>query len=371
MLKQGMLCVRLSLSREDILRKALLMHRQRWQIVTSLIISCLIFLLAIINRSWLLEALSLARTANPLWLIVALGLIVISYLVSSQVFQVVLSSLGYRFGIRHLWAIALVAIMISQSVPAGGVGSYAFLVNVFSRRNVPSGQSTLVASLETLSYATAMLLIFLFSLFHLMVRQLGTIGSGVWFGELLLAGFVAVLVIGGATFILTRNEATLSSWLLAIQHGVSQMLRRSWDETWIQRIVGELVQGRTLVASRPGGVALLVGIQFTALSGHSLAMLTLLYALGVQTTFTVVLTAFGIALITSTFNVLPGGGGTVETALVAVLTALGIGPEAVPAAIIFRLLNFWLLLPVAAACYHWLMHGTSLPKESKLPFTEG
>ena len=38
-----------------------------------------------------------------------------------------------------------------------------------------------------------------------------------------------------------------------------------------------------------------------------------------------------------------------------VLGFLAVGPAAVPAAIIFRLLNFWLLLPPAALGYAWLM----------------
>jgi uncharacterized membrane protein YbhN (UPF0104 family) len=111
-------------------------------------------------------------------------------------------------------------------------------------------------------------------------------------------------------------------------------------------------------------VVLLVLIQLAALSGHSLAMLLVLHALGASTSFAGVSAAFGIALITSTFNVLPGGGGTVEAALVAVLTQLGVGPAAVPAAIIFRLFNFWLLAPVAAASYHWLMHEQVSPMVS-------
>lgn len=334
------------------------MHRRRWRVVTSVLVSLIILLLAFINRQWLLEAISLVRKSNPLWIVAAFGIILLSYLISSQVFQIVLRSLGYRLGVVRLWATALVAIVISQSIPAGGVGSYAFLVNMFNRRGIPSGRSTLVASLETLSYATAMLLIFIFSIFYLMVHRLGALRSA-WVGEIVLAGSVAVLVVSGAMFILTRSEEVLTRWLSTAQRFVSLLLRRTWDETWIHRVVGELVQGRSLIAARPGGIALLVCIQIVALSGHSLAMLTLLYALGVQTKFTVVLTAFGIALITSTFNVLPGGGGTVEAALIAVLTLLGIGPEAVPAAIIFRLLNFWLLMPVAAVCYHWLMHDSS------------
>jgi hypothetical protein len=40
-----------------------------------------------------------------------------------------------------------------------------------------------------------------------------------------------------------------------------------------------------------------------------------------------------------------------------------VGLAAVPTTIIFRLLNFWLLLPVAAGCYYWLMHEPSAEDE--------
>jgi len=102
-------------------------------------------------------------------------------------------------------------------------------------------------------------------------------------------------------------------------------------------------------------LGLLVLIQLTALCGHSFGMYLILRSLGTSTSFLTVLAAFGIALLTSTVNVLPGGGGTVEAAIVAVLTQLGVGAEAVPAAILFRLLNFWMMLPIAAGCYGWLM----------------
>jgi uncharacterized protein (TIRG00374 family) len=90
-------------------------------------------------------------------------------------------------------------------------------------------------------------------------------------------------------------------------------------------------------------------------------MLLVLHALGTDVSFAVVLSAFGVALVTSTFNVLPGGGGTVEAALVAVLSQMGVGPAAVPAAIIFRLFNYWLAAPIAAICYHWLMNEPVTP----------
>lgn len=335
------------------------MPKSRWKLITSGLISLAILVLAYLNRGFILEAFGLVRAANHLWLLAAFVLICLSYLISSQVFNVVLRSLGYRMGILRLWATALVAIVVSQSVPAGGVGSYAFLMSNFNRRGISPGESALIASLETLSYAVAMLLVFSFSVLYLALRGLDAAGAT------LIAGAVAVVVIGGAAFVLTRPEATLRRWVRGAQLGVGRLLGRRWTGAWADKIVGDLVRGRGLMASRRRDVALLVLIQLTALSGHSLALLLVLLSLGVSTGFGTVLAAFGIALVTSTFNVLPGGGGTVEAALVAVLTQLSVGPAAVPAAVIFRLFNFWLLAPVAAACYHWLMHEEVTPLVSR------
>ncbi|HMQ33139.1 MAG TPA: lysylphosphatidylglycerol synthase transmembrane domain-containing protein [Chloroflexaceae bacterium] len=331
------------------------MPQSRWKLLTSAAISLAILALAYLNRAWIVEAFGLLDDLRPHWLAASFILIGLSYLVSSQVFNIVLRSLGYRMGLLRLWATALVAIVISQSVPAGGVGSYAFLISNFSRRGVSSGESTLIASLETLSYAGAMLLMFSFSLLYLAVHGMVT-GRASY-----VAGVVAVAVIGTAAFVLTRPEATLTRWLVGLQRRVDSLLGRPSSSHWAETLIAELHVGRELIASRRRDVALLVLVQLTALTGHSLAMLLVLHGLGVSVSLAAVATAFGIALITSTFNVLPGGGGTVEAALVAVLTQLGAGPAAVPAAIIFRLFNFWLLAPVAAACYHWLMHEQVRP----------
>lgn len=334
------------------------MGTKRWKLLTSVLISLGILILAYLNRVEFIEAFGLLREARPGWLAAAFVLICLSYLVSSQVFNVVLRSLGYQMSTLRLWATALVAIVISQSVPAGGVGSYAFLMGNFNRRGISQGESALIASLETLSYAVAMLLIFSFSLLYLAVRGDSTGQSSH------LAGGVAIAVIGGAAFVLTRSEGTLRRWVGGIERLVGRLVGRPWHGAWAERAVEELTQGRALLASRRRDVVLLVLIQLTALSGHSLAMMLVLHALGVSASFGAVSAAFGVALITSTFNVLPGGGGTVEAALVAVLTQLGVGPAAVPAAIIFRLFNFWLLAPVAAVSYHWLMHERVSPMVS-------
>ncbi len=327
----------------------------RWKLITSIFISLAVIALAIANRAWIAEAFSLLNDAKPGWLFAAFVLIALSYLISAQVFNIVLHSLGYRMNLLRLWATALTAIIISQSVPAGGVGSYAFLMSNFNRRGIRAGESALIASLETLSYVVAMLLIFSFSLVYFAWHGLKAAGASY------LAALIGLAVIGTAIFVLTRSEETLRRWLSSLQYGLGRLFGQHWSSTWIDRIVADLVRGRTLLIHQRRDVILLVLVQLTALSGHSLAMLLVLHALGTDVTFAVVLSAFGVALVTSTFNILPGGGGTVEAALVAVLSQMGVGPAAVPAAIIFRLFNYWLAAPIAAICYHWLMHEPVTP----------
>lgn len=334
---------------------------QHWRIITSVLLSLLILVVAFLNRNWLLEAFAEVQAANPVLLFASLALILLGYFITSQVLQVALRSMKYRFSFFRTWAIALVAVVISQSVPAGGVGSYAFLVGIFTRRGVQSGKSTLVASLETLSYVSAMLLIFMFSLLFLSIRGLASLSI-----QSYAAAVVAFSVVGGVTFVLTRSTEKLTRWLMGLKNWLARLLRRSWGDEWVHHTVGELARGRSLLASRPRDMIGLVIIQVGGLLSHSLALMMVLWSLGVETSFFTVVIAFSVGLITSTFNVLPGGGGTVEFALIAILAQQGAGAAAVPAAIIFRLLNFWLLLPVAATCYYWLMHESPV-RESDTP----
>ena len=327
-----------------------------WRLAIGVLMTLGILVLAYFKRAWLLEAISLAQAAQPAWLLLGLVTIMLSFLISSQVFQVVLRALGYRLGVLRLWATAVVAIVTSQVVPAGSVGSYAFLLNSLRRRGVAPAESALVASLEALSYVGAMLIFAAFGLAYLASRILAADPNGSSLLAPVLAIGIALLLIGGMVLLLTRSAATLTRWLLGLHQLLARALRWPRDAAWVERTVGELTRVRGLVAERRAMLGLLVLIQLTALCGHSLGMYCILRSLGTSTSFLTVLSAFGIALLTSTVNVLPGGGGTVEAALVAVLTQLGVGPEAVPAAIVFRLLNFWMMLAIAAGGYAWLMH---------------
>jgi uncharacterized protein (TIRG00374 family) len=332
-------------------------RRLGWRLVVGVLLTAGILLFAFFNRAWILEALGLARAANPAWLLLAFAVILSSFLISSQVFFVTLRSLGHRVGMLRSWATAIVAIVTSQLFPAGSVASYAFLLDAFRRRGISSAEAVLVSTLEALSYAGAMLIFAIFGVAYLASRTLAADPDGSSLLAPLLAAGIALALIGGVLVMLTRDPATIGRWLARAHTLLFGVLRRPRTAVWVDATVAEITRMRALVSERYSMIALLVLIQLTALSGHSLAMYLVLRSLGASPTFLAVLAAFGIALLTSTINVLPGGGGTVEAALVAVLVQLGVGAAAIPAAIVFRLLIFWVMLPIAAGCYAWLARG--------------
>lgn len=324
---------------------------RNWKLLISICLSIIVLICAFLRRDEIIHAFGSLQEIKPGWLLLAFALELFGFFCASQVFHRVLSSLGYQFSRIRLWGIALVAIMLSQSVPAGGVASYAFLISTFRRKGVSAGHATLVATLETLSYASAMLLMFLFSLAYMVYRSgfdLLDIGS-------LSAAAAAIVVISTVVYVITRPAQQLLGVLLPLKHKFDRLRGKQCDDLWVSNIVHEIVRGRELIATQRKEVLILIGFQLLSLSVHSLAMLTVLHGLQASTSFFAVLAAFGTALITSTFNVLPGGGGTVEAVLVLVLQQFGVGDTSYLGAVIFRILNFWLLAPIAIVAYRLLM----------------
>jgi uncharacterized protein (TIRG00374 family) len=314
-----------------------------------------LLVVVVVRREYIWHEIQVLREADPLWLLGALGLVLLGFFCASQVYQIALRQLGYRLGVTRLWGTAIVAIMLSQAVPAGGIASYAFIVESLRRRGVSAGHAALVAALEGVSYICGMVLYFGFALAFITVRSGIGAAEGLSFG----AAVMALAVIGAALFLLTRSQQVIERWLLALWRGLARLLRREWSDTPVLHLAEELARGRALMSQRPLEMLLLVVVQLASLTCHSLAMLAVLYSLNAPTSLFVVMAGFGVTLIASTFNVLPGGGGTVETALALTLGQLGVGQAALAAALIFRILNFWLIAAPAFLCYRWLMRRSA------------
>jgi uncharacterized protein (TIRG00374 family) len=298
------------------------------------------------------EAWQLVRAARPIWLVLAALAVVAGYLCAGQIYGRVLVALGYRAPALWLSAAALVTMLLSQALPIGTVASYAFLTTSLRRRNIPGTSVAVIASLELLSWGGAMLLLFVYGLVYVLLSTSDRTVAGAS-----LTGFSTVgLMVGVYVFLGSRPRDTMLLWAMRIKRGLERVLGRVWSDEHVRKMVDELAHNRKLVMEHPQRVLLLVCLQLLIFALHSLALLAILHALGVRMAPPAVLAAYGLSLIVSAYTLLPAGGGTVEAALAVALSVQGVPIEAaLSATVLFRLLAFWLMLPVAALCYRVLL----------------
>ncbi len=317
--------------------------------------------LAIVIRNWAqiqiktYEALALIHGARPGWLALAAVAILVGFLCAGQIYGRVLATLGYKAPSIWLSAAAMVTMLLSQALPFGTVASYAFLTTSLRKRGVPTSSVAVIASLELLSWGGAMLILFIYGMIYVLVTT-----SNSTIARASLSGFATVaMLIGGYLYLGTRSHGTLHAWAMNVKRALERLFGPIWHDSQVQHMVDEITHNRRLMADQPWRVLSLILLQLTIFTLHSLALLAILHGLGVVIGPLATLAAYGLALIVSTYTVLPAGGGTVEAALTVGLSIQGVPLEAaLGATVLFRLFSFWLLLPLGALCYRMLMRDT-------------
>lgn len=168
--------------------------------------------------------------------------------------------------------------------------------------------------------------------------------QGAWLG---LVAFVALFALGA---LLATTEAPLR-WAAGLAQGVRNRLRPKHEP--LVGLTTRVIRERNLVRSTLGkrwwaalGTAL----------GRSLfdygALLACLAAVGAHPRPSLVLLAYVAGAVLALIPITPGGLGFVETGLVAMLKLAGVsGPDAILAALSYRLLSFWLPIPVGGVAY--------------------
>lgn len=320
--------------------------------IAGILLLLAMLFLCIENAATIHQALLLMQRVLPGALAVSLLAIGAGFLCAGQIYGRILALPGYRLHQIWLAAAALVSILISQSIPAGTVGSYAFLATMLQRRGIPATSAALLASLELLTWMGAMLLLFCFALLYLTL----TIGSSGGTLTVIPAATTALLLLSIAVCIACQPQSRLCAWAMRAKHLLERLIQPRWSDAAVQPFIADLVRQRAHLLQQPARVASLIGLQLVIFGLHSLALLSILYSLDVTISPMAVIAAYGLTLIVSSFTILPGGGGAVETTLAVALSIQGVAIEvALGAAVLFRLLSFWLLLPLGFVCYRWLL----------------
>jgi uncharacterized protein (TIRG00374 family) len=312
--------------------------------VSWAIVAAVVATFAWFNRAAVVEAFGLLPHTRGLWLLAAVATIGLLYLCRATVYGIPLRLLNYTVPRSFLWQVAIIASAINQLLPSGGASSYAFLAYALHRRGVATGQASLIAIIDTLSYACAAATLVVAAVVYLGLR-------GGLPGRILLVGFGPGLIIvaaGALVYWLQRDRQRFVPLVLTLQQKAGALLGRRWPEAPTRAFLDEYYAGKAVIGRRPLIFGRMVGLQYLAVGADGATLYFTLVSLDVRLEPAIVFLGFVVTLAAGTIVSAPAGGGSFEVIMSAFFARQGVErAQAIAGALLFRLVSFWIPLLVS------------------------
>lgn len=270
------------------------------------------------------------QSAQPLWLLAAAGLQVLTYASVSMGWKLVLDRAGAPLPLYRLVPVALSKLFADAMIPAAGMGGNLLLVNRLVKLGVPRGAAVAALLISMMGYYTVFALFALAMLFLLWIHGKATP---------LLVGVVT-------TFLLVALAIpSMALWLRRRgSHPLSPFLEHIPVVSSLLHVVGEaparLMADRRLIL----GVGVCNGVIFLA---DSATLQVCLFSMGHPVGYSTAFIAMMGASILAALAPLPLGLGSFEAGSTAMLSILGVPlPAALAGTLLLRGFTLWLpLLP--------------------------
>lgn len=264
----------------------------------------------VLRRGDVEHFLDLLRSLAPAWLVLALLLQVITYACIAMAWWLGLDRAGARRPWSSLIGLSVAKLFVDQSVPTGGIGGTAFLVGVLARRGVPRPACMAALMINFVGYYGAYLLSALAGMALLWIRH----DARPWM-ETVTGLFVVVAVsVPLALYVLHHYGHRVPRWLERLP-GVAALV----DAAAEAPVAHILRRKRLLVATGALNLAMI--------AADAATLWTMLHALGLHVSYSVVYPSFLLAMMVATVSPIPMGLGTFEAACVAALSAQGLPIE--------------------------------------------
>ncbi len=273
----------------------------------------------VLVRNWptVSHSLSLARDADPIWLLGALLLMCLTFVIAAGIYSALaLHPLRYRQTVL----IEIATMFVGKLLPAGLGGLGLHGVYLYKRRHT-AAEATAVVSVNNLVGMAAHLLLLLGVglLSPVVFERLQLHVELDW--RIALGSLLAVLAVLAAPVVRRR---------------ITQFLRNMW-------LSARKVRLHRLL--RALGLAMLLTVTYT------LMLLCSARSVGIELSLLQIFVVFTVGMLAGTASPTPGGLVGAEAGLFAGLTAYGVAaPDAGAVVLLFRLVSYWLpLVPGALA----------------------
>jgi hypothetical protein len=292
------------------------------------------------NSAELSGAADYLEGANWGWIAVAAVAEAISYLNFTLLQRRLLSVGGVSVGMVPLAAMSLAGSAMTNSLPGGGAFATVFAYRQFRHRGADEALTTwTIVAFTALTAVTLAVL----AVVGLLVAGSDSGIGGLW---PLTAALVVLPVAVVAVLLRPRLLHILLLWPLLVGRRLIGRPQRP------REIVDRLVERIEVVAPHPSDW--MWGLMFAAgnwVADCSCLVLAFL-AVGAGVPWRGLLVAYGAAQVASNVPITPGGLGVVEGSLTVALVAFGGSTvQTVAAVLLYRIISFWLVLPLGWAAW--------------------
>jgi len=251
----------------------------------------------------------------------------------------------------------------NRITPGGGATGTALQARLLSDAGISGTTAASALALQSMLISAVVVAMPLFALPAIIFAGTsvpGDLSSGLWIGAVVCVVLVGVLaVLFGA-----RRPVV---WLGTTIERVINVFRMRRGQEPLTGLAGRLINERDEVRYTLGAHWLAASVAAVGRWGFEyFALLVTLYSIGASPDIWLVFLAFIVASVLSMVPLTPGGLGFVEAGLAGTLAIAGVGPgKAVLATLVFRLVSFWIPMPVGAAA--GVLFRRRYPRRNRFP----
>jgi uncharacterized protein (TIRG00374 family) len=278
---------------------------------------------------------------SPQWLVVGVLAEALSLLAYARLTQVTLDVRQVPY--RQLLRIDLATLAVSHVVPAGSAVGVGLGYQLLTKVGVPPAKALSGKALQTVGSAVVLNLLLAGSLLTAIVLY----GGNPLYLPIAAAGLVLLVVAGVASFLLVRNEPAVASTAMRLVRRIPKI-----DPQSVGRLLATLAATLRRLTADPVFLRRSVGWAAANWLLDALSLWAFVRAFNHSLGIVGLLVAYGLANVAAALPITPGGLGVVEGVLVPTLVAFGTpAAVAVLAVIAYRLVSFWVPIPIGFASY--------------------
>jgi uncharacterized protein (TIRG00374 family) len=288
------------------------------------------------------KALKVVGSVNPLLLGAAVVFEAGAFVVYARMTQLLLPP-EHRPGMGVVFGTVMASTGVNHVVPGGAATTGAVNYRLLGRAGVPANELGFALGAQAIGSAVVLNVI----LWVALVVSIPTSGLHPIYGTAAAVGAILIGSFSAAVVAMLRGRDRFADWVAALAGRVPRVDAANVRATMV-RLADQLA---LLAADRHRLRMVLILAAGNWLLDAAALWITLL-AVGQRPGVVGLLVAYGLANVMAAIPVSPGGLGVIEAILIPTLVGFGTPrAEASVGVVVYRLINFWLPIPVGAVSY--------------------